>query len=735
MVKRSITELAVYHIDEERDILPFECIYNLYLEKTSEIVYIVKDHKLYGIVCMGEILYGHKQNSSVKINKNFTKLRGFNVIDAHEIFQSRRSINKIPVVDEQEKLIGDYSRWDDMLYIKRNQERLMQKEFVKNVLEPYESVYVVEPIEKDSYGYMCLKNYLNIFNVDFSVLDKTQICGKLAEKSICIFLDEDERRGMQCFYRLEPQEYNYRSYDNKFRFDKLNDIKWRLRFATYKGLLSQIMQEKQLERLKIEKPDNFAYDAIDDKITVLLSELQRRNITCFYLSYYANKDSEYSKKWLDSISQRISRNPLNENRMWPESVEKDEFYSDLYELEDYKNGTAQYEINSAVGSLGLKKEITGKYFNLREGKRVTCYQPEKYIGTIYIFGPCLMLGVFVEDQYTIASYLQKKLLERGYAYRVENYAQMFRRDACVDSRLDEIGRFQENDIVVVYSPNGEAFGIQGNSLEEIFEKFEIPYEWVTDGYTHCNHKANEMIAEGIMDMIFPSLLNQKLAGRSDRNVEISIHDIMQEYIQQKYLKQYFFEFPYKKYNKIGAVVMNCNPFSKGHRHVVEFAIKQVEFLIVFVVEEDSALFPFDERFELVKEGVREFDNILVVPSGDFIISQDNFHQYFSKVEDDTLKINAEYDINIFADYIAKPLGITHRFAGEEPEDNVTRAYNNAMKKILPEKGITFVEIPRITIGDEIISASKIRKYLKEENYEKAFSMLPETTRQYLLQQI
>ena len=39
-----------------------------------------------------------------------------------------------------------------------------------------------------------------------------------------------------------------------------------------------------------------------------------------------------------------------------------------------------------------------------------------------------------------------------------------------------------------------------------------------------------------------------------------------------------------------------------------------------------------------------------------------------------------------------------------------------MKGILPKYGVEFVEIPRKTIGEKVISASSVRKYMKSGEY-------------------
>jgi [citrate (pro-3S)-lyase] ligase len=195
-----------------------------------------------------------------------------------------------------------------------------------------------------------------------------------------------------------------------------------------------------------------------------------------------------------------------------------------------------------------------------------------------------------------------------------------------------------------------------------------------------------------------------------------------------YLERYFSNFHAD--GEIGAIVMNCNPFTKGHRYLIEQALHMVDHLIIFVVEEDKSLFSFKERFAMVREGTKDLKAVTVVPSGNFILSQLTFPEYFLKIEDGDLTDNTEYDITLFAEAIAPKLHITYRFVGEELEDGVTAAYNLAMKKILPEHGIRLVEIPRKTVADgddTAISASLVRKRLEQESIEELSDLLPEST--------
>ena len=184
-------------------------------------------------------------------------------------------------------------------------------------------------------------------------------------------------------------------------------------------------------------------------------------------------------------------------------------------------------------------------------------------------------------------------------------------------------------------------------------------------------------------------------------------------------------------SRIGAIVMNCNPFTLGHRYLIETAAGQVDYLIIFVVEENKSYFDFEDRIRLVKAGTDHLKNVLVVPSGSFIISTRTFPGYFVKDNPKEVNIDSSEDVQIFAKYIAPQFFITKRFVGEEPFDRVTRLYNETMKQILPNYGIEIIEIPRKETDDGVISASKVRKALENDEFDKIEKMVPESTLEFL----
>ena len=165
--------------------------------------------------------------------------------------------------------------------------------------------------------------------------------------------------------------------------------------------------------------------------------------------------------------------------------------------------------------------------------------------------------------------------------------------------------------------------------------------------------------------------------------------------------------------RVGAIVANCNPFTSGHRYLVETAASQCDALHLFVLS------------------VQGIDKVILHQTSDYLISSAVFPTYFIKEQGRAEQINCELDLRIFCEYFAKELNITRRFVGTEPFCPVTSAYNREMKKVLAEYGIEVVEIPRKKQDEVEISASKVRACMIEGDYETIGRIVPESTLRYL----
>lgn len=181
----------------------------------------------------------------------------------------------------------------------------------------------------------------------------------------------------------------------------------------------------------------------------------------------------------------------------------------------------------------------------------------------------------------------------------------------------------------------------------------------------------------------------------------------------------------------GAMVVNCNPMTLGHKFLIDTALQQVDELLIFVVEEDSSIFPFSDRFSILERELQDYNRVTLIKSGPYIISRGTFPTYFIKKKDEMLDIYTELDGSIFAKKISKDLEIDIRFFGEEPIDLVTLNYNNTLKKILEDSSISVKIIERKQLDTTVISASYVRNLLKDNNIEEAYKYLPQATINYL----
>ena len=181
----------------------------------------------------------------------------------------------------------------------------------------------------------------------------------------------------------------------------------------------------------------------------------------------------------------------------------------------------------------------------------------------------------------------------------------------------------------------------------------------------------------------------------------------------------------------GAIVMNADPFTNGHRYLVETAAAQCERLNVFVLSADAAHVPADARFRLVREGCAPFSNVSVVAGGDYIISPATFPDYFFKDRTEAALACARLDATLFAERIAPACGIVKRFVGEEPLDPMTAAYNETLLAILPPRGVELTIIPRRTFEGEPVSASRVRALWREGKYEEIRPLVPDSTLAYI----
>lgn len=163
----------------------------------------------------------------------------------------------------------------------------------------------------------------------------------------------------------------------------------------------------------------------------------------------------------------------------------------------------------------------------------------------------------------------------------------------------------------------------------------------------------------------------------------------------------------------------------------------IDIALMELQEKDTLLF-FEEAYPRVKsvcidecnEWAYIFSNILDMYDIPYFCEGEKWELLFP-AKNRTLNDSAYGRMTIYAEgaehfreYVAKELGITKRFVGEELLNPVTRQYNEAMKRILPNYGIEVEEIKRLETDQGIISASAVRKWIKEDNWEAVKKFVP-----------
>ena len=178
----------------------------------------------------------------------------------------------------------------------------------------------------------------------------------------------------------------------------------------------------------------------------------------------------------------------------------------------------------------------------------------------------------------------------------------------------------------------------------------------------------------------------------------------------------------------GIIIMNCNPFTLGHRYLIEQAAQQVDTLYIMVVREDCSMFGYDERKAMIVRGVAHINNVVVCDGSEYSISATTFPTYFLKCLSDASDTQMTLDIDLFRRHIAPALGATVRFVGTEPDDPLTRRYNELMKSMLPDVR----EVARLQQSGVAVSASRVRKAIVENHLALAARLVPPTTVPYIV---
>lgn len=403
-----------------------------------------------------------------------------------------------------------------------------------------------------------------------------------------------------------------------------------------------------------------------------------------------------------------------------------------YWLEDYKVLLAAQQLNSLYFPL----DYSSDQYTVENGFRKTCNCPKSEL-TISVLGACTVFGLLSTDEETIPSLIQSMLHSAKADYSVKNYG-MLGFSVIEEIRRFNRNKFTNNDIVILFLKDYREAHEKLSEYELIQQEFpSYPIKSLIDSNTlledyfgtiaHCGSKSHRFYAEQVLGDIIPYLNTQS------RTV-IFHHFNYEEYSENKKFLGYLDRLEqYPSDGSNGAIMMNCNPFTKGHKYLIQYAASQVDNLYIIVVQQENGMFSFHERFEMIQAGCKDLPNVYVIPAGDYLAVPFGYPAYFDRDafqgEDDVL--NPLVDINLFGKYLAPRLGIRFRFVGTEEGDTITNYYNIQMKKILPKYGVELIEIPRITCSGKPISAKKVRACIMQNDVQTLADFLPDEIIEYL----
>lgn len=519
----------------------------------------------------------------------------------------------------------------------------------------------------------------------------------------------------------------------------------KLNLCNYDLIIDAINNEASFPNIYSGYPQHYLSSFISVYTEILYNKtlefFKKNNINYYYVEF-----SWGMVNYLDDYEKAVLAGQISPtSKAHVDKLHYDNPESGTYMLSGAEYG--KYDVTNN-GRHNVPFDRTGQYCNVINGKRFTTDAPSKSDNTVHIFGPCGTYCPAVTDKYTLESYLQRLLNSK-----IKN--KTISVDNCGVPGTDTLNDFEymlsetyrPGDIVIDFSLifNRQDLlkaAINKNGFKYLTPStlFDKPHNYgyvIVDGGGHKNHRANEVFAKYFFSIIqqdlnknIPESSYIKYSSDYDKDKFINDNPDLKKYL--KNLEEIRKNNPPKKNEKVGSVVMNCNPFTLGHRYLIEEAAKKVDNLYVFVVEEDKSVFPFKDRIELVKKGTKDLKNVKVLPSGKWMISLLTLPGYFTKDSKTEINIDASKDLNLFAEYIAPTLGINVRFAGTEPLDKFTCAYNESMRRELPKHGIEFCEIERKMVNNDFISASKVRKLLESGNFETLKSYVPKTTYDYLV---
>lgn len=390
-----------------------------------------------------------------------------------------------------------------------------------------------------------------------------------------------------------------------------------------------------------------------------------------------------------------------------------------------------------------------KYMNIDEsGIRKTPNNTDSK-NNIFMFGNSVIFGLHVEDNRTISNKLKQNLLDNNKDYNVINHGMNGETILNMYTKIFNTD-IKSGDIVIInYYPWLMDNNIKFNSFPilDLSKYFEGQQHECFIDQVHLTNYGNSLVSEKLFKCLFPKQNdNFKLMENLDNiekqkyvySDEKELDDKLMKFAE-KYKKNININFNDKSIN-IGGIVVTCNPFTNGHKHLIKIASEMFDEVIIFFSFRDARfIYTYDVHLEMTKIGSSEFKNVHVIPMPEFF----SFATFFPQYNDYNLRQNKNliamnsYATNYSFCKMFKYFNVKYRLFGEETDDAVTLQHMRQAQYLMPQYGVNVIVIPRKKFSNNQyntirpVSGTLCREYLKNKNYEAVRGFVPDNVINYL----
>jgi len=193
---------------------------------------------------------------------------------------------------------------------------------------------------------------------------------------------------------------------------------------------------------------------------------------------------------------------------------------------------------------------------------------------------------------------------------------------------------------------------------------------------------------------------------------------------------------------LSCVVLNANPFTIGQKYLVQLAASRSAKVLVFVIQnrpeagakgnhENTGIeFSFLDRMRMVKEGLSDIGNVIILPSGPYLISRSDYPEGFLSEDLGPAPAHAILDSMVFC-HVCNALGIKTAFAGDEPRDELSEIHLNALRQECRKNNINLRVAERKRLGERYLTSSLARQAIADKDLDELKEIVPQTTLSYL----